>query len=41
MIDIECMEIKDNSNSVEVNTTATRDHAGEMERGIWLDKEQS
>ena len=39
MMDMEFEKIKDEFDRVEVNTTAAREHVGEIERGIRLVKE--
>ena len=41
LMDMEFEKIKDNFDKVEVNTTASREHVGEIEREISLMKEQS
>ena len=41
MMDMEFEKIKDDFDRVEVNTTAAREHVGEIERGIRLVKERS
>ena len=41
MMDMEFEKNKDDFDRVEVNTTAAREYVGEIERGIWLVKEQS
>ena len=41
MMDMEFEKIKEKNDRVEVNTTATREHVGEIDRGIRLVKERS
>ena len=41
LMDMEFEKIKDNFDKVEVNTTAAREHVGEIERGIRLMKDRS